>query len=179
MLCHSCCNRGTRQPPPACFLLCRWVCSVLSGGAAIYPCVCLIPGQLHPHIVCALTQSGEAWLLHQGPSVFLLAHSWRAGSWAPDPILQPKLWEEQEVCVSCGDLSLGGPLPKELSFYPMSDMHTHGPARPFLALEPHCCPVGWCSVPPLHPLQALLRAGVERRPQQPVQKEANQGCGSS
>lgn len=69
--------------------------------------------------------------------------------------------------MSCGDLSLGGPLPKELSFHPMSDMHTHGPARPLLALEPHCCPVGWCSVPPLHPLEALLGAEVERRPQQP------------
>lgn len=84
------------NPPPACFLLCRWVCSMLSGGAAVDPCVCLIPGQLHLHVVCALTQSGEAWLLHQGPSVFLLACSWRTGSWVPDPVLQPKLWEEQE-----------------------------------------------------------------------------------
>lgn len=53
---------------------------MLAGGSAVYPCVCLIPGQLHLHVVCALTQSGEAWLLHQGPSVCLLAYSWRAGA---------------------------------------------------------------------------------------------------
>lgn len=80
LLCQSCHSRGTRHPPPARFLLCRRVCSMLAGGSAVYPCVYLIPRQLHLHVVCAPTQSGEAWLLHRGPSVCLPAYSWRVGA---------------------------------------------------------------------------------------------------
>lgn len=82
----------------------------------------------------------------------------------------PSSGRSRRVHVSCGDLSLGGPLPKELSFLPMADMHTQDPTGPLLALEPHFCPVGWCSVLPLHPLEVLLWAEMERRPQQLVSR---------
>ena len=69
--------QGPHSLPPACFLLCRWVCPVLAGGAAAFPCVLLTPRQIHLHVFCALTESGEAWLLQAGPSVFLSAYCWR------------------------------------------------------------------------------------------------------